>query len=246
MIALAVAAAAVLALLLIPVRICVSYRGSFSLRVKVLFLRFDLYPLKKKKPEAEPKENTKEEFEQEPKEEPKEENRAAPSEPNPKEPPPPKAEEIKPPPPKAEEGPEPKPEEKGVIDKFLEYYEKFAELFTPFKRILRKLLRLEFIGAKVRVGTRDADRTAVYTGMLWGVAYNILGLLARFVTIERHSIEIEPAYNTTALSAEGECIIRLNLANIISAAAIAAAAYLRFRKKNKKQEEQKNERTSVE
>ncbi len=242
MIVLAVVAVLLAAILLAPIRVFAVYRGSLSVWVKVLFLRYDVLPKRKKLEKAEkPLENPPENPPEPPKKEPV----------KPPEPPKPRPEKMKPEkepprqkkdlsePPKTEPSPEVKDVEEttGFVDKFLHYYEMANELFGPFKRALRRLLKLRLLKADVWVGVQDAADTAVYTGMLWAVAGNLLGLLTQFVTVERPEINIAPAYNQTVLKAEGECIIRTNPANIIGAAAIAALGWLRYKKqirRNKK------------
>ncbi len=247
MIVLAVVAALLAAILLMPVKIFAVYRGSLRVWVKVLFLRFDIIP-KKEKPKERPVKKEKPVKTEEPPERP-----PAPPEPPKKEPAkPPKPEKEKPDkkqtekkrekPPKQKKPEEPAPVEEagetaGFVDKFLHYYDMACELIGPFKKALRRLLKLNLLKADIRVGVQDAADTAVYTGMLWAVAGNLLGLLTQFVTVERPEISIAPAYNETVLEAGGECIIRTNPANIIGAVVIAALGWLRYKRKSKKQEE---------
>ncbi len=251
MVVFAVIIAVIAALVLIPIRICISYHGSLSLWIRVLFLRFDIFPRRQKSRPA-------------PEEKPPEvraEKKQAPAPPKEKKPTkkaekPPEAKKTDQKP--AEEKPKaaeksgtsdkqktekpqeetaPKaPEEKaeGLIDQFLKYYRIAQQFFDPFRRALRRLIKAEKLELDVRFGTEDAADTAVYTGVLWGVAYNLLGLIARFVTVEKHRISIEPVFNDPSFSAAGDCIIRTNIANIIGAAAIAATAYLRYVIKNRR------------
>lgn len=248
MVVLAVIIAVIAVLILIPIRICVSYHGSLSLRIRVLFLRFDIFPrrqnhqteskekppeikAKKKKPPAsikkdrppnKPPDAKKEEAPQKSAEEkPKAEERTGTSDRQNTE---------------SAQRPSKAPEEKaeGLIDQFLKYYRIARQFFEPFKRALRRLIKAEKLELDIRFGTEDAADTAVYTGALWAVAYNLLGLTARFVTVEKHSINIQPVFNDPSFSAAGDCIIRTNIANIIGAAAISATAYLRYVIKNRR------------
>ena len=125
-------------------------------------------------------------------------------------------------------------EEMNFIDRFLHYYSIAAQFLDPVRRALRRLIRIDELNAAVRVGTMDAADTAVYTGMTWGIAGNLLALVARFVTIKKRNIIVEPVYNQSVLSAEGDCIIHTNVANIIGAAAIVAFAYLKYRINNRR------------
>lgn len=244
MIVLAVAAVLIAALLLVPIRIYISYHTRLEVRLRVLFLRFDIIPRKKKeeagkskKTKEQKKEPAKKEAEKPPDEPAKEEKKEAAKEergfkeplqkdehPNPEKK---KRSEKNESPPSEDED-----RENGIVDTFFRYYALLEEFFEPFKRVIRLLCKVQNAELTVQVGTADAADTAAYTGMLWAAAYNILGLISRFLTVEHHSIKIEPMYNSSVLSAWGSCIIRTNIANIICAAAIAGAAYLRHKRKN--------------
>lgn len=236
MVVLAVVAAFIAAILLIPIKIFADWHGSFRLWIKVMFLRFDVLPKKKKTPEPPPE-------------------KPSPPVTPPKQPAPqperplktPTKTEPKPEKPKDEsqikknKGSEPSAdtqkaaEPSGFVDKFLGYYDMASKLFDPFRRALRKLIKIEELNVSVRVGTQDAANTAIYTGMLWGAVGGMLGLVTRFMTVEKQDIAVTPAYNETVLAAAGGCIIRTNPANIIGAVAIAAIAWLRYKCKIKKQ-----------
>lgn len=239
MIVLAVIVAVIAALVLIPIKLVVSFHGRLELCVRVLFLRFTIFP-RRKEPEAPepemPKESPKEKVGEKPKEPPKE----PPAKPKEK----PKKEPKKEPEKKPEKPPKPeKPaeaeeeiaeEEEGFIDRFLRYYSTIAEFLDPVRRALRRIVIIDELNVAVRVGTLDAADTAVYTGMTWAMAGNLIGLVARFVTIKKRNINVEPAYNESVLAAEGDCIIHTSIANIIGAAAIVAYAYLKFKIKNRR------------
>ncbi len=258
MIVLAVIAAVIVAILLIPIKIFAVFRGSLKLWVKVLFLRIDILPKKEKAVEA-VKPDTKNKLREE---------YAAPEPARPSEPPerkeqpreperthvpggPDKEEnkklerekerkkaKKKPPEPKKAPAPAAEAEEAeetaGFVDKSMRIYETVSELFGPFQRAIKRLLKVSELNVDVRVGTMDAADTAVYAGMLWAVAGNLLGLASRFVRVQKPNIRITPAYNETVLAGEGDCIICTNLGNIIGAAAIAAVAWLRYKSKSKK------------
>lgn len=235
MVVFAVIAAVLIAVSLIPIRICADFRGSLQLWVKVLFLRFDIIPSKKKKsagtPGAPPKDRP-----EKPREAPaglKEENNKSETEKAPEEKTDkPEKDKLKKKreekPKKDSSAPAEEKETESFVDKFLRYYSMVRELFEPFRRAMRRLVHVDSLSVTVRAGTQDAAMTAIYTGMLWGIAANIIGLTARFVTLNSPSVNIVPAYNETVLSVEGGCIIRLSLANIIGAALIAGIAYLKY------------------
>ncbi len=255
MIVLAVIAAVIIAAALIPIKICADYHGSFRLWVSVLFVRVNIFPRKKAAPpeENEPpaapagktEDGTAAPFQDAgPQNEaaPQPERPKAPSEPKPKKQKDKEQKKKKPPEPlerkpeakKAEDEAEKAEDNENFLDRFLRYYSIAAEFLDPFRRALRRLLKINELNVVVRAGTDDAAKTAVYSGALWGVAGNLLGLISRFVTIERQNIDIVPAFNETVFTAEGDCIIRTSLANIIGAAAIAAWAYLKFKLKNRR------------
>ena len=239
MIVLAVIIAVIAALLFIPIKIVISFRGRLELWIRVLFLRIKIIPRKKKqdeKPEIMAEENPEpvQVAEEKPKEEPAEKPKEKPDE-KPKQKPEKTAEAEQSETSgsdqstTAEADEETAEEEMGFVDRFLHYYSIAAQFLDPFRRALRRVIRIDELSVAVRVGTLDAADTAVYTGMTWAMAGNLLGLVARFVTIKKRNITVDPAYNEQVLSAEGDCIIHTNIANIIGAAAIVAFAYLKYR-----------------
>lgn len=240
LIVIAVIAAVIAAILLIPIKIYADFHGRLRLWVKVLFLRFDIIPKKESGAETPPDKPPEKPKEEAPPKEEKSEEKPKEEKPKNEKPESEKPKEQKPPEKSSPEGTaaeaevEEAEETGGFIDRFLHYYSMAREFLDPFRRALRRLLKIDVLNVDVRVGTKDAAATAVYTGMLWGVAGNLLGLVSRFVTVKKPLVNIAPAYNETVLTAEGSCIIRTNPANIIGAAAIAALAYLKYKCKNRR------------
>ncbi len=192
------AAAVLILLLIIPIRIFADYHGRLRLWVRALLFRCDIYPPDKSEKAKKPK----------------------------------KSRQAKP---KAEA--EESAKKESFPEKAARVLSLIEEMLGPLRRAVRRLVRVESIALQVTVGSEDAANTAVYTGMLWGVVCNLVSLLDRIAAVEKQELNVLPSYNEPVLKAEGSCILRTTLANIIGAAAIMGIAFVRYKIKNKKQEE---------
>lgn len=129
----------------------------------------------------------------------------------------------------------------GKLKKILSFA---LEMLGPLRKALRRLIRAENLSLDIRVGSGDAASTAVAVGLLWGAGYEIIALIDRLFRVEAHSLTVTPDYGAAVLGAEGSCILRTNIANIICAAAILGIAFLKYTFKTKFRRNN-NERASV-
>ncbi|MCD8049570.1 MAG: DUF2953 domain-containing protein [Clostridia bacterium] len=109
------------------------------------------------------------------------------------------------------------------------------ELLGDFRRFVRKKIALEDFELTIEIGTSDAAATAIGTGALWGLSYNLLALLDKLVEVKEPKIDIKPSYNELTFSIAAQGIIVTRAAYIIAVAAVFAVKYLRYRHKNKMQ-----------
>lgn len=89
------------------------------------------------------------------------------------------------------------------------------DLYKTSVRLLKKYVSIVSVKLKIKVGTGDAATTAISTGALWAVVYNLLGIVGRIMYIDKHKVEITPDYSKASFNAEGECIIKSRVVYII-------------------------------
>lgn len=117
----------------------------------------------------------------------------------------------------------------GRIEQLSGYLKKAKEFLGPLRKALRMLIKAEKLEATVAIGAEEADKTAIYAGMLWGIGYSLIALINEVIKVENHSCNVIPRYDRPIIEAEAFCIFRSNLANIIGAAAIIGIAYLKYK-----------------
>lgn len=123
------------------------------------------------------------------------------------------------------EKPEKKTEEivDNIKDKSQTLCEKikfYSELSKTAVKLARKFISIEYIFVKIDIGTSDAPSTAICTGALWSIIYQILGVVGSIMYINENKVEVNPDFNEAKFSAHSECIIKSRLAYIIFIAII--------------------------
>ena len=91
----------------------------------------------------------------------------------------------------------------------------YTNLSKTAVKLIRKYVLIESISVKIDIGTSDAPSTAICTGALWSVIYQILGVIGSVMYINENHVEITPDFNNVRFSAKGKCIIKSRLAYII-------------------------------
>lgn len=127
---------------------------------------------------------------------------------------------------KTEKGPEEEFEKSIVGLDFI------LSLFGDFRRFVRKRFSLSGFELKITFGTADAASTAVLSGHLWSLSYNLLALVDKLVYVDNPKVEIIPVFNEATFSAKAQGIIKTRLAHIIAAAIVFAYKFLKY-KRNK-------------
>lgn len=133
----------------------------------------------------------------------------------------------------------PKPEKKK-----LSFNEKKAELmryiriFNETKQDVISILDyataramvVEKVGIGIDFGFDDAMNTGIFTGLLNGFVYNVLGIIHNRANLEAMNVNIQPVFGNPCFKADIECIIRLRNVHII----IVAVNVLKLLRKMKK------------
>ena len=111
-------------------------------------------------------------------------------------------------------------------------------LFGDFRRFVRKRFSLSQFELKVTFGTAEAASTAVLTGHIYSLSYNILALIDKLMYVDNPRVEVTPVFNDATFSANAQGIIRTRLAHIIATATVFAYKFLKY-KRNKKRRKTK-------
>lgn len=139
--------------------------------------------------------------------------------------------------PKKEEAPDPKAEPAkspfAAVERVASELKNLKEILGAFSKITRWLICAESVEVKIRLGSSEADKTAVACGMLWAVGANLRTLLGGLVRVKNYNLNITPDYSQSVFEWKARCILRTNSAKLISAAAIVALRYVFCKKRNK-------------
>ena len=111
-------------------------------------------------------------------------------------------------------------------------------LFGDFRRFVRKRFSLSQFELKVTFGTADAASTAILTGHLYSLSYNILALIDKLIYADNPKVEVNPVFNDATFSATAKGIIQTRLAHIIATATVFAYKFFKY-KRNKKRRKTK-------
>lgn len=126
---------------------------------------------------------------------------------------------------------EPKEPEKE-LEKSIIGLDFILSLFGDFRRFVRKRFSLSEFELKVTFGTADAASTAILTGHLYSLSYNILALIDKLIYADNPKVDIVPVFNDATFSASAQGIIKTRLAHIIATAIVFAYKFLKY-KRNK-------------
>ena len=121
---------------------------------------------------------------------------------------------------------------KDELEKSIVGLDFMLSLFGDFRRFVRKNFSLTDFALKVTFGTADAASTAVLSGHLWSLSYNLLALIDKLFYVGKPKVEVVPVFNEAVFSATAQGIIKTRLAHIIATATVFAYKFLKY-KRNK-------------
>lgn len=93
-----------------------------------------------------------------------------------------------------------------------------------------KKYKIEYIAIGGDFGLGDAAATAIGTGLLYTVTGIFIGFLSDYFRLSKVKTKINPNYKTAVIQLYAQCILNLNIVNIISAAMRLLKLYLNKRK----------------
>ena len=116
----------------------------------------------------------------------------------------------------------PQKEKKGFEERKTKL-EEYGQIFEGIKddavKILdyatSKAMIIEKIGVDVEFGFEDAMHTGIFTGLLNGFVYSVLGVIHHRATLRDMSVNIQPIFGNSCFKTQLDCILRLKNVHII-------------------------------
>jgi len=124
----------------------------------------------------------------------------------------------------------------GIRQKFNTYYQTFCKIkyiFSLSRHRVRKNILVEKLKINIDFGLDDAAHTGIATGTVWAAVYNAVAFASQLAKLNEPEISVNPDFENEKLACNGECIIVLRLANIISILFVLGINYLNFKNKEK-------------
>lgn len=125
-----------------------------------------------------------------------------------------------------------KPEEE--IEKSIIGLDFILSLLGDFRRFVRKGISLSDFKLDLTFGTADAASTAVTTGLLYTLVYNLLGLIDKLMKVKEPKVNITPIFNDATFHITATGIIRTTLAHIIATAIVFAYKFFKYKRQKRR------------
>lgn len=117
--------------------------------------------------------------------------------------------------------------------------ETYISIFESVKSDAADILRygarhavvFEKISVNTEFGFENAMHTGIFTGILNGFVYSVLGLIHQNSTLKDMNVKIQPVFGNTCFNSRLECIVRIKNVHII----VIAAKVLKLLNKIKKE-----------
>jgi len=117
-----------------------------------------------------------------------------------------------------------KPEKKEIsFDEKKIKLEQYIRIFEGIKHDVvkiidyatKKAMIIEKIGVNVEFGFEDAMHTGIFTGILNGFVYSVLGTVHHHATLKDMEVNIQPIFGNPCFKTHLNCILRLKNVHII-------------------------------
>lgn len=127
-------------------------------------------------------------------------------------------------------------EKREKVSKYIKIFEEIkddvAEILDYFTS---RAVVIEKIYNEIEFGFEDAMHTGIFTGVLNGFVYGVLGFIHNHSNLRDMKVNIQPVFNNPCFKIKAECIVRLKNVHII----IVAINLLKILRKIRKQERSK-------
>lgn len=116
-----------------------------------------------------------------------------------------------------------KPKKKFSFKKFKSGFDLWIARFNAVKDDIgdmldylgRRAVNIDTFSLTLLFGFDEAATNGIMTGVLNGIAYNILGFLCRHITVRKHKLNIQPDYYAARFDVNVKCILKLKGVHII-------------------------------
>ena len=123
---------------------------------------------------------------------------------------------------KKQEQPEEKPEpfsyekQKAKLDRYIKLFNMIKEdAVQILKYASEKAVVFENVDVTIDFGFEDAMQTGIFTGLLNGFVYSVLGIIHHTSTLENMNVNIQPIFDKECFNSRIKCILRLKNVHII-------------------------------
>lgn len=120
---------------------------------------------------------------------------------------------------------------KTEIEKYIRIFDAVkADVIKIMDYATSKAMVIEKIGINVEFGFEDAMHTGIFTGIINGFVYNILGIVHHKCVLQDMDVNIQPVFGNKCYKIQSQCIIKMKNVHII----IVAINVLKLMRKMKK------------
>lgn len=107
-------------------------------------------------------------------------------------------------------------EKKSELERYMHIFEDIKEdIIKIIDYATGKAMIIEKIGVDIEFGFEDAMHTGIFTGILNGFVYGILGIIHHRATLEEMKVNIQPVFGNPCFKTRTDCILRLKNVHII-------------------------------
>lgn len=122
-------------------------------------------------------------------------------------------------------------EKKTKLEQYMAVFEGIKhDIFKIIDYATSKAMIIEKIGIDIEFGFEDAMNTGIFTGLLNGFVYSLLGVVHHRATLKEMNVNIQPIFGNPCFKTQFDCILRLKNVHII----IVAVNVLKLLRKMKK------------
>lgn len=120
------------------------------------------------------------------------------------------------------------------LTEIFQHYKRFKPVVERVAHYSKKKLHVFGLSLQIEFGTGDAAQTAVATGAIWSVLYNIYGILDRYVSFHGHHFVVNPLFNRSAFEVKFHGIITIRLVHIINILFLLLLSFLKVKIQTRK------------
>lgn len=107
-------------------------------------------------------------------------------------------------------------EHKNKIDGYLRVFKEIkADAVKLLRYLTERAMVFELIDVNIDFGFENAMHTGIFTGVLNGFVYSVLGVIHNCSTLKKMEVMIQPEFDKVCFTSKLRCILRLKNVHII-------------------------------